>query len=81
MNNNIEFNSPKYYFNDQRYSNYVYDESYISTTECEVSSGNTFGVSISFKSVSGFSHSGISSNGRADELGIGEGLKLDLTVD
>lgn len=50
------------------------------TTEYEVSSGNTFGISINFKSVSGLSYSEISSNGRADVLGIGDGLKLDVRV-
>lgn len=50
------------------------------TTEYEVSSSNTLGVSMIFKSVSGPSHSGISSNGRVEVLGIGERLKLDRVV-
>ena len=50
------------------------------TTEYEVSSAKTLGVSMSFKTVSGPSHSGISSNGRVEVLGIGERLKLDRVV-
>lgn len=63
---------------------YIYDQKraiLISlTTECEVSSEKTLGVSIRFKSVSGSSHSGISSNGREEMLGIGERLKVDKFV-
>ena len=63
---------------------YIYDQKraiLISlTTECEVSSEKTLGVSIRFKLVSGSSHSGISSNGREEMLGIGERLKVDKVV-
>lgn len=63
---------------------YIYDQKraiLISlTTECEVSSEKTLGVSVRFKSVSGSSHSGISSNGREEMLGIGERLKVDKVV-
>ena len=62
------------------YSNYIGERVNNLTTEYDVSSENTFGISVNFKLVSGVSYSGISSNGRVDVLGIGDGLKLDLTV-